>query len=121
MNWLTTAILSVILVELLIRLPLRGPVTDAAGIATKARHTMLARAISDHWKERALLAYARRLFSSTMRLALVLAAFFLLAALLVLLAESAGVLEPGFLFGWIGILYSLVLATAYATVRRFVA
>ena len=118
MNWLITTVLSIFLVEFLLRLPLRDPIADAAKIAAKAQHTLLTSAISDHWKERALLAYAGRLFRNTLTIAIALGAFTTVAVVLIVIAEFAGVLSRGFIFGWPALLYSAVFATIYVSVRK---
>jgi len=121
MNWLATIAYSAILIvltELLLRLPLREQVSVAARVASRAQHTMMARRISDHWKERALLAYAGKLFRNTLSLAVTLGLFFGIAATLILLADVAGVVERNFIFGWKGIAYSIVFATLYASTRK---
>jgi len=120
MNWLATIAYSAILIvltELLLRLPLREQVSKAARVASRAQHTMMAKGISDHWKERALLAYAGKLFRSTLSLAITLGSFFGVAAILILLADLAGIVERNFVFGWKGIAYSAVFATLYASAR----
>lgn len=75
MAWLLTAVAAIGLVELAMRLDFREPLVRLAATAGRAFHVMRAQQISDHWKERVLLAYSGRILASAMRLALLFAVF----------------------------------------------
>lgn len=119
MNWLFLILLSVVLVELLVRLPLLSPLTDISRTSRQAMHVAVTRSISDHWKERAMGAYARRTMLATCRLAALLSLVGLAATVIVL---AFGLMSAGFehfVLGWQGIAGSLVFACLYAVFRSF--
>jgi hypothetical protein len=88
-------------------------------IGRKAMRTLGAKSVSDHWKEKVLLAYAVSLFLSTMKLAGYLAAIGIAAVFLIFLFDYFGAKVADFLTDWLGILFSLVFATLYFAVRKF--
>ena len=117
MSWLLAAALCVALVELVLRLPIVTVGQRAASIGQRAGRVLRAPRVSDHWKEKALLAYARRLMGNTLLLTALLLVIVLVAVALVALGDR---IVPGFaafVMGWQGILATLVLATAYALLR----
>ncbi|SON56849.1 hypothetical protein HDIA_3308 [Hartmannibacter diazotrophicus] len=118
MNWLLTAILCVLLVELAVRLPLAGAVLGVSGASKRAARVLRAKAISDHWKEKAMGAYARATFASTLKLAGLLIVILAIAFALVLLFEQISSGFESFILGWWGIGFSLVFATLYFSLRK---
>lgn len=121
MTWITTAVLCVILVELLVRMPLPAIISEILLVSRKALHTLGARSISDHWKEKALLAYAGSLFISTMKLAGLLIAVAAAAILLIFTFDHSGFAMSDFLLSGAGMLFSLAAATVYIAIRKFLA
>lgn len=119
MNWALTAILCVILIEISVRLPLPIVIARIGMIGHKAMRTLGAKSVSDHWKEKVLLAYAVSLFLSTMKLAGYLAAIGAVAVILIFLFDHFGATVGDFLTDWPGILFSLVFATLYFVTRKF--
>ena len=100
------------------RLPLLRAAGGVVRAGRKAGRVLGARGVSDHWKEKAMGAYARQSFVSTGLLALLLGLILGLAALLVL---GFGLIAPGFagfLLGWQGLLFSLLCASAWAWARQ---
>ena len=118
MNWILTAILCVPLVEIALRLPFTATVAQAGASGAKAMRVVRSRAISDHWKEKAMAAYARRTFLASLKLAGLLAVLLGVAAILVLLFERVARGFPEFLLGWRGIGFSVVFASLYYAVRK---
>lgn len=121
MIWVFTALLTIILVEIFLRLPL---VSTARGIVVTARRAMRAlarRGASDHWKELVSRAYAGRMLRATLVLAGGLGLMAVVGGALSLGVER---LVPGFgaaLISWPGLVVSLIAATAYVMARaRFV-
>jgi len=109
---------SAVAVELALRLPLLTPAGRIAATSQKALRMMANGAVSDHWKERAMLAYAGRTFAAVGLFVLALAA--LLGALAVI-ALSIDVIAPGFsafLVSLPGLGLTLVAATVWMLVRR---
>jgi len=117
MNWFLTTMLCVVLVECFVRLPLRPVLTVIQRTLHKATHTVASNAISDHWKEKAMRAYAGTMFLSTIKLAAFLSVVIGIAALLASLLDLAGTGFFSFLLGWQGIVFSIVAASAYAVLR----
>jgi hypothetical protein len=74
--------------------------------------------ISDHWKEKAMGAYARTTFSATFLLALLIAAVIGVAGALIFGFEAVGLSGFfDFMLTWQGILFTIVAASAYAWLR----
>lgn len=119
MTWILTIVLSIILVELIIRLPFRSVLSTAETITRKALHTLGAKSVSDHWKEKALLAYAATLFASSMKLFGLILIVGLIVALSTWVSDFFGYELGHFLFSWTGILFSSVVATTYFIMRKF--
>jgi len=120
MHWLLAALLCLLLVELIVRLPFRRALSGLHHASDRALWTLRARAVSDHWKERAMGAYARSAFLSTMRLALLLLIVAAVLAALVTVMELGFHGFQGFLLGWQGIAGTIVLASVYVIMRRVV-
>ncbi|MGG7567369.1 sulfotransferase [Rhodovulum sp. DZ06] len=118
MNWLLAAALCVALVEMFMALPLAAPLRALTRSAGKAARVVSAKGVSDHWKEKAMGAYARATFAATGRLALLLGLIFAAAYALVLLFDAVSGGFEAFLLSWTGIIATLVLATGYAVARR---
>lgn len=74
MIYLATLVVAVVAAELLLRLPWQRQLGDLALHARKAARVLLSHRISDTWKERVLLYYARRMLAASLGLAAVLLA-----------------------------------------------
>ncbi|MGF1551140.1 MAG: hypothetical protein ACFBWO_01400 [Paracoccaceae bacterium] len=112
------AVLCVVVVEIALRLPFAPLATRAQLTGRKALRTMQASAVSDHWKERVMLAYAVTMLGCSLRLAAMLVLVF---GIVGLIAWGFEFVAPGFgefLLGLTGLALSLVFATAYVTLRR---
>lgn len=93
MNYLLIVLASVIAVELFIRLPVIDQVHQLFGTTQKAGHIIIAKAVSDHWKERVMLRYAREIMLSSVKLVVFMAGVLFLAVLPALLVQQF--LDPG--------------------------
>jgi hypothetical protein len=103
--------------ELALKSPLRQILTSLSLVAGKAAHVVIAKAVSDHWKQKAILAYAKQIFILTVKLALLLLG---LAGALIMLVAISDFFVPAtkdFLFGLNGIILSLVTTVAYLKLR----
>lgn len=120
MIWLLVGAICCVLVEVFRRLPLTETTHSMAALAGKSVAVISSRAISDHWKEKVLLAYSVAMLKRTV----VLLGFILLLLGIVgagiLIGEMLELDVYAFLLSWQGILYSTLIAAAYATVRRTV-
>lgn len=119
MIWAFTSILTVILVELFLRLPLIETAIGIGETARRAMRTLRARGASDHWKEKASQAYAVRMFRATLVLAACLG---LIAAVGAILTIGMEKIVPGFgaaLLSWSGLIVSLAVATLYMVARSY--
>lgn len=119
MNWALLILCSALFVELLIRANTLNNVRNMFTFMNKAGKVIRSRRISDHWKERCLPCYSKRLFQSSIFLFGTL-----LFALLPFLVVSAiaPLLHMRFLellSSFQGIIISCVIATVYAKTRHF--
>ena len=119
MTWILTTIFCIVLVEIVIRIPFLKVLLEINTISRKALFALGAKSVSDHWKEKVMLAYAGLLFSSTMKLAGFMIVIGVTAILLIFLFDFFGVTIVDFIVSWVGILFSLVVATVYFKIRNF--
>lgn len=105
-------------VEIFYRIPFLERVGNLSGIVTKTVHTVRSPKISDHWKERVLLAYSGKLMTTSLTLFLMI---------LVILIPVAIVGAIGALASWpvaerftslAGIGLSVLVAFGYLFARR---
>lgn len=113
LNWLLTALL----VELALLLPIAAIVARLARSGGKAVHVVRTKAVSDHGKEKALAAYAQTTFVSSIKLAGLLLVLYGIAARVVAPEQLADGFR-GFILGWRGIGFSIVAASVYLTLRN---
>ncbi len=76
------------LVEAAARLPLQKPLHDYLAVSRRAVATLRSRRISEHWKERILPAYARRMLRASVGVGLLLALILAIAAGLIILLNA---------------------------------
>jgi len=112
-------VLCIILVEFAIRLPFPKIISEISEVARKAVHILVAKSVSDHWKEKVMLAYARCLLMSTVKLAGILIAVISLAFLLIFVFDYLGGEVGAFIISWGGILFTMLVATIYFSIRKF--
>ncbi|MGF1500871.1 MAG: hypothetical protein ACFBSD_03565 [Paracoccaceae bacterium] len=105
-------------VEIAVRLPFAETLRRSLDTMAKTRRVLRGATISDHWKEKAMLAYSARMLGTSGRLAGMILAVILPAALFVWLADLAWPGVAAFVMGWIGLLATVVGAMAYLAVRR---
>ncbi len=120
MNHLLVVLASFIAVELFVRLPVIDQVYQLFGTTHKAGHIITARAVSDHWKERVMLRYAREIMLSSIKLVLFMTGVLMLAVLpafLVQLFIDPGLSIEALFSSWTAIGVSLVAATFYYVAR----
>ena len=119
--WGLLVLATVMAVEVALRLPLSTTFTRLAKQGQKAAHILRSSRISDHWKEKVMLVYACSLFKSTMKLCGFLLTIGAVAALLMFAFDFFGVPIGTFIASSTGMLFSIVAATAYFTIRKFFA
>ena len=120
MNYLLVILASFIAVELFLRLPVIDQVHQLFGTTHKAGHIITARAVSDHWKERVMLRYAREIMLSSIKLVLFMTGVLILAVLPAFLVQLF--IDPSLsietLFSsWSAVVVSLIAATLYYVTR----
>lgn len=120
MSYLLIVLASVIAVELFVRLPVIDQVHQLFGTTQKAGHIIAAKAVSDHWKERVMLRYAREIMLSSVKLVVFMTGVLFLAVLPALLVQQF--LDPtlsieALFSSWTAIGVSLIAATAYYFMR----
>jgi hypothetical protein len=118
LNWFLAAVFCVPLVELALRLPFGPALTGLSKAGTRAVRVVRAKSVSDHWKEKAMAAYAQATFLSSLKLAFLLFVLFGVAAMLVVALDSIGSGFQGFILGWQGIALSIVVAGLYLKARK---
>ncbi len=112
------AVLTVPLVELALRMRIPDVVGRIVGPSRRSVAVMRARGISDHWKERAMLLYARRTLSGALTLATYLG---LLGGTGYVMVVAADAVLPGFfqfLLATSGVVWASLVAFAYLALRR---
>jgi hypothetical protein len=117
-QWALLAIATIAAVELVVRLGIGSTIRRLLAVVRKVLRIMKSDTISDHWKERAMLAYAGQMFSaSLMLLAMLLLA---VAPFAILAALGAWIGMPFFalLLSGTGVLVCIAIACAYLPLRR---
>lgn len=118
MQWVLLAVATIAAVELVLRLDIADTVRRLLAVVRKVLRIMQSDAISDHWKERAMLAYSGQMFSASMTM---------LAMLLLVVSPFATLAAVGIwmdiplfalLMSGTGILVSVAIACAYLPLRR---
>jgi len=99
-------------------MPLATVSSEIRSVVQKALHTLGAKSVSDHWKEKVMLVYACSLFKSTMKLCGFLVTVGAVVALLMFGFVFFGAPIGDFILSWIGMLFSIVAATTYFTIRK---
>lgn len=75
MEYLIIIVVSMLAVELFLKLPVRQSVEELLRVTKKSSHVVLSPHISDHWKEKVMLVYAKQAFSNTVKLTAVILIF----------------------------------------------
>ena len=70
MNYVGCLLISVLAVEVLLRIPILPTVSSMHGTALRSLKVVTSKTISDHWKEKAVLAYSKAIAVATVKLAL---------------------------------------------------
>lgn len=117
MSGLLAALLVVVTVELLYRLPVVDHFKKLTRCIYKAGRVMRSPAISDHWKERALLMYARQIFTTSLMSLLWLVASFAPLVALTLAGASQGIAVDALLLSFEGIIGCILMAVVYQRIR----
>ncbi|GGY56926.1 hypothetical protein [Parvularcula lutaonensis] len=115
---LVVAVLTVISVELFLRLPILATIGTVSGSARRSFEVIRAKAISDHWKEQVLPAYSGRMMAGTVRLAVLLVLMFTPFILAGILSSLGGGELYAFMTSLPGIALSVVVAMVYGFARR---
>jgi len=117
-NWLLLIILCVVLVEIVMRLPFLAPLKALQRSSSRAIRVVSAKAVSDHWKEKAMGAYAQKTFVASAQIAGPLALVLGIATLVVLGMDLLSEGFQTFILTWAGLGGSVVAASLYVFVRR---
>lgn len=121
MVYFSATLVTILAVEMLFRLPLKRLVARLIASNRKVVRVVLSNAISDHWKQKVLLAYSSEIALITLKIAAIIGG----VALVVLLTSMGfdkmlGLDEPtiGFLSTWQGISVATLASIAFFLVRR---
>lgn len=118
MNWALTALLCAFLVELVLHLPFAEPLKKLGSYSKRSLRVVTVKGVSDHWKEKAMLAYAGKTFVASMKVAGLLGLVLGIAAVLVI---GIGLLLDGFqafVLSWTGLGLSIIVASLYLVARK---
>lgn len=118
MNWILTVPFCAVLVELALHLPLLEPLKGLSRSSNRALHVVTAKAVSDHWKEKAMRAYAQKTFLASAKLAGLLAVVLGTAAILVVVLDRLSDGFQAFILSWTGLGLSVVAASLYVMARK---
>ena len=118
MNFLLSALLCIVLVELAIRLPFAEALGTIVRTSQRAIWVLSAKSVSDHWRELAMGAYARATLVSTLRLGWFI--FGLMALIVLLLTAMHHVSEEisRFVLSWAGLAFVTNISCLYWFARR---
>lgn len=118
MIWLPAAVLSAIATEVFAHLPIERSALTALASGSQAGRIILSPDISDHWKEKAMPAYALRMGRETLTLAL---CFGLLIGIVAVLMAFMDRIDPDavrFILSGPGMAFSLIVSIVYYVARR---
>ncbi len=118
MNWVLAVAFCVILVETIIRLPFLKPLTDLNRYSRRAMAVLTSKYASDHWKEKAMGAYAKATFKATINLATLLIIVLVFAAILVIGLDQISSGFQSFVLDWKGLGLTVVVAALYIPIRK---
>ena len=118
MQWALLAIATIAAVELVLRFDIAGTVRRLLTVLRKVLRMMKSDAISDHWKERAMLAYSGQMLSASLTLLAIL--LLALSPFAILAAVGTWMDMPllALLMSGAGVLVSVAIACAYLPLRR---
>lgn len=106
-----------VFVEGLLRLPIMRRVRLMGQILTRVRFVLSASLVSDHWKERALLAYAYKLWMDSAILFLYLLLLGTPLLLVLHLCDRVEIFNPEILYSAYGLFLATLAGTVYGFVR----
>jgi hypothetical protein len=121
MVYLAVSLITIVAVELFLRLPLAHLARELALILHKVTRVITSRAISDHWKEKVLLRYAGSIALTTLKIGAIIGGIGLAVFTLCLLADimlpGAGPSSLEVFASWSGIGLATVVSTLYYLAR----
>lgn len=118
MQWALLAVATIAVVELVLRLKVADRIHRLLVVVRKVLRVAKSDTISDHWKERAMLAYAGQMFAASLTL---LVLFILILSPVAIMAAVGLWIDVPFLatvMDVAGILVSIAIACAYLPLRR---
>lgn len=120
MVYLAVSLITLVAVELFLRLPLAPLVRELATLLQKVTRVIRSSAISDHWKEKVLLRYAGGIALTTLKIGAVLGGIGLVVFVLCLLADmlpGAGKSTLDVFASWSGIALATGISVVYYLAR----
>jgi hypothetical protein len=120
-NWLVAGIVTIAAVEIFLRLPLVGVGRRLLQCIQRGQRIIYARKASDHWKQKALLAYSWRIAVDTLRLGVLMLGGMIPVVIATILLDL--VLSPGqstyhLMSSAAGAVFCSVVAVAYWPLRK---
>jgi len=120
MAYLGVSVITIVAVELFLRLPLARQARELATVLQKVTRVITSRAISDHWKEKVLLRYAAAIAMTTLKIGGVLGGIGVTVYILCLLADmlpGAGPSSLEVFASWSGIGLATGVSVIYCLAR----
>jgi hypothetical protein len=120
MVYLAVALITIVAVELFLRLPLARQARELTATLHKVTRVITSSAISDHWKEKVLLRYSGSIAMTTLKIGAIIGGIGLAIFVLCLLADMLPGLGPSSLevfASWTGIGLATVVSTLYYLAR----
>ena len=108
-------------VECFFRLPFLATIKTIINIANRAIHVVISKKISDYWKERVLMRYARDLFFKTIILSFMLFLCVFIVILPAIIFDRVFVLTPSIIKSMsslFGIISMTIVSVIYVYVRK---
>ena len=118
MIWLPAIVVSAVATELFAHLPIERTATSSIANGARAGRVILSPAISDHWKEKVMPAYAARMGRETVTLTLCFAALTAIVAALIALIGRIDPEAARFIGSAMGMAFSALMSTLYYLGRR---
>lgn len=118
MTWLITGLCCISAVEILLRTGVFNSLNRISLMCSRALQIISRKKVSDHWKEKALLGFARNILTTTLRLMLALLLVFSPFIAAIYLTAALGIKLDDFLASVEGLAGATLIAALYGLARR---
>ncbi|MDX2470460.1 MAG: hypothetical protein QNL04_07785 [SAR324 cluster bacterium] len=105
--------------ETFTRMPIGKVAADVQTATIKSQKVITSKRISDHWKEKVILVYAKVIFVATLKLILLLGLIGAIVGATIYLSLVINSPIDDFLSSWEGLAFSTFASSLYFFVRKF--